>query len=349
MSHEQVGALGRVARLFISRGLIPLGVALACIAVAGPAAEASFPGRNGVIAFTREAPSRGEGAWTIWAAEAASGRTRQLTHVPTRCAGRANTWADHEPSYSASGRLIVFLHEDACDPRIPDGIYVMRSDGTGRRLVLRDLRNKGPVWPAFSPGETSLGFAFEYDNGKHEALTTSFPTAGGARRVVRGVPRYDEQSDLAWSAGGRLALQLSSSESESWGHIATVAADGRDLRLVTRSMRDSTPDWSPEGRRIVFTRESLGFSERIRFRNDVFVARARGRGRRAPRRLTFTRDGFFPVWAPEGRHIAYVRAPDLFSSKGSLWLMHARDGRGQRLLARHVVSERISWQPLPRR
>jgi Tol biopolymer transport system component len=236
------------------------------------------------------------------------------------------------------------MHEDACDPRVPDGIYVMRSDGKGRRLVLRDQRNRWPAWPAFSPDDTSLGFEFEYDNGDHEALITSFPSAGRARHVVRGFPRYAQRSGLAWSAGGRLALQLGSSESKSWGHIATVGADGRDLRLVTRSMRDSTPDWSPEGRRIVFTRESLGFAERAQFRNDVFVARARARGRHAPRRLTFTRDAFFPVWAPNGRHIAYVRAPDLFSSKGSLWLMRARDGQGQRLVARRVVSERISWQ-----
>jgi Tol biopolymer transport system component len=345
---EDAHAVGRTAPLSAWRASLALVLLLGCLPLAGSIAEASFPGRNGVIAFTREAPSRGEGAWTIWAADTASGRTRQLTHVPRRCAGREETWADHQPSYSESGRLIAFLHED-CDPRIPDGIYVMRSDGTGRRLVLRDLRNKGPAWPVFSPGDTSLGFEFEYDSGRHEALVTSFPSAGRARRVVRGFPRYDDHGGLAWSADGRLALQLSSAESESWGHIATVAADGRDLRLVTRSMRDSTPDWSPEGRRVVFTRESLGFSERIEFRNDVFVARAGGRGRHAPRRLTFTRDAFFPVWAPNGRQIAYVRAPDLFSSKGSLWLMHARDGRGQRLVARHVVSERISWQARPRR
>lgn len=352
MSQENVEVARRTARLFVSRVRVALVFALPCMALAGPVAEASFPGRNGVIAFTREAPSRGEGAFTIWIADPSSGRTRQLTHVSRRCAGREKTWVDADPSYSASGRLIVFGHEDACDPRSPDGIYVMRSDGTGRRLVLPDLRNKWRVSPALSPDERWLAFSFEYEHRGHEAFITSFPSPGRARSVVRGLPRYDDQIDLAWSADGRLALQLGSYDSVSWGHIATVAPNGKRLRLVTRSTRDRAPDWSPTGRRIVFARErppSLGIT---RFGSDVFVARAGGRIHHAPRRLTYTGDAFSPVWSPNGRYIAYLDIPDalgsIFSS-GSLRIMRATDGQGQRLVARHVLEGRFSWQPRPRR
>jgi Tol biopolymer transport system component len=308
-------------------------------------ARASFPGRDGAIAFSRQAPSR---AWTIWVADLRSGRTRRLTHVSERCRGREGTWADHEPSYSASGRLIVFHHEDSCDPDSPDGIYAMGSNGTGLRLILGGSRDKSPVWPAFSPAGSELGFLYEYERRGHDAFITSFASPGRTRNVVRGYPRYDERSDLAWSASGRLALWVGSAKSQYWGHIATVSRDGTGLRLVTRSVRDSVPDWSPTGRHIVFARDSAGSRKLPHFRSDIWVARARGRRLQAPRRMTFTRRDFFPVWSPSGQEIAYVRSPDLFSPKGELWLMRAGDGREQRLVIRQVVTERISWQPLPR-
>ena len=63
-----------------------------------------------------------------------------LDGVP-RAAGaqtsREGTWTDQGASFSASGQQLVYMHEDACDPRRPDGIYVMRSDGTRQRLLLR--------------------------------------------------------------------------------------------------------------------------------------------------------------------------------------------------------------------
>src|SRR5919109_529683 len=113
-------------------------VSAACFNSTVAVAEASFPGRNGVIAFARAVPPLGGpesvGARTIWAVKPRSARTRQLTRVPRRCGRRGWTWSDVEPSFSASGRLVVFRHEDKCDPRSPDGIYIMRSDGSRRRL-----------------------------------------------------------------------------------------------------------------------------------------------------------------------------------------------------------------------
>ena len=82
---------------------------------------------------------------------------------------------------------------------------------------------------------------------------------------------------------------------------------------------------------------------------DVLTAPARPKRHRRPLRLTATRDAYFPVWSPDGRSIAYVRAPGLQSTNGSLWTMRAPDGGGQQLIATGVVANRISWQPRPRR
>ena len=120
-------------------------------------AEASFPGRNGLIAFAGEGPpfntKHTEGAWTIRVVNPRSGRTRQLTHVPRRCTRRGWTWSDSEPSYSAAGRRLAYYHEDSCDPRTADGLYIMRADGSERRLIRRMTSDENdiPEYPAISP------------------------------------------------------------------------------------------------------------------------------------------------------------------------------------------------------
>ena len=129
--------------------------ALVWLAAVVPSAEASFPGRNGLIAFAGEGPPFNtkrvpEGAWTIRVVNPRSGRARQLTHVPRRCGRRGWTWGDGEVSYSASGRLLAYSHVDSCDPRTADGLYIMRADGSGRRLIRRMTLDEDdlPEYPA---------------------------------------------------------------------------------------------------------------------------------------------------------------------------------------------------------
>ena len=136
--------------------LVALAAAVASWMLGPSLAEASFPGQNGLIAFPREGPPfnkarNPEGAWTIWVVNPRSGRTRQLTHVPARCGRRGWTWGDGEPSYSASGRLLTYSHIDSCDPRTKDGIYVMRADGSRRRLIREMTADPDdiPEYPVF--------------------------------------------------------------------------------------------------------------------------------------------------------------------------------------------------------
>jgi Tol biopolymer transport system component len=353
----------------MKRGMLALtGVVatVACSTSPVPAAEASFPGRNGQIAFAGEGPPFNtkrvrEGAWTIRVVNPRSGQTRQLTHVPRRCGRRGWTWGDTEPSFSASGRLLVYTHEDSCDPRTPDGIYTIRADGSGRRLIrLMDPDPDSfdlPEFPVFSPSGKFVAFN-QYNGGGYilrvprpgeRALGSSCYSDPRCRQVL--FPRYTQAVQPAWSSTGRLALALSGFDADGdTGHIGIAAPLTTETyqsvaRLVTRSRRDAMPDWSPRGDRIVFQREK---ETRQWFEANVFTARARGKRHRRPRRLTETRDAFFPVWSPDGRSIAYVRDPDP-DAYGSLWIMRAADGGAQRLILSRIIADRISWQPLPRR
>ena len=306
--------------------LVGLPAALGCLLSAVPVAEASFPGRNGLLAFARLGPGD---ASTISVVDPRSGRTRAVTHVSRSCAGDLGSWADWDPSFSASGRLLIYGHTDECDPRMPDGVYVIRPDGRGRRLVTRKELDR----PVFSPSGESIA---SVDVPGH-TLITDFDQPARERELL---PRSDYPTSRwpAWSATGRLAVMVSARERRDLGHIATVTSHGRDLRLVTRSHRDLTPDWSPTGDRIAFAREKGN-------RSDILVASSRPRRGRRPQRLTFTRNASYPVWSPNGREIAYVRGNSIFEP-AALVIMRARDGGRKRLVENTLdVLSRISWQP----
>ena len=337
-----VHAVGCLARSLVCRGLVALALVSASGAVAASVAEASFPGSNGLIAFGRvgrpfvTAPVLG--ARTISLADPRSGRSRQLTHVPGRCGREGFTWNDFEPSFSVSGDLVVYGHWDRCDPRTPDGIYAIRSDGSGRRLVWR--ATSGWSSPAIPPSHPLAGCSPSAPTADRASLPRSVARIASESCLCR-LRSYDLPDEPAWSSTGRLALTLGLYR----GISGPPQPGGKDLRLATRSIRDATPDWSPTGERIVFQRaKDVGPT----VKGDVLTVRPRGKRQRRPMRLTATRDAYFPVWSPDGGYIAYVRAPGIPSTTGSLWTMRAGDGRGQQRVVTGVVANRISWQPLPR-
>jgi dipeptidyl aminopeptidase/acylaminoacyl peptidase len=87
--------------------------------------------------------------------------------------------------------------------------------------------------------------------------------------------------------------------------LYVVQPDGRGLRALTRPSpaedNDSQPDWSPDGRRIVFRRfVDVGLPEE---RAHLFVVRANGSGLRDLTRATCSGSCLGdaePAWSPDG-------------------------------------------------
>jgi Tol biopolymer transport system component len=158
-------------------------------------------------------------------------------------------------------------------------------------------------------------------------LFTVRPSGAGYRRVVAGGPfglyRPRWSPDRRWIAAEsdergiwlvsprgatrRLTIDCCDAGPAAWspdgrrlvftrnGVPHVVGLDGKPARELFHRTRFRDPDWSPSGRWILYVGEG----------SQLFIARADGR-----RRFALRRRGSHPRWAPNGRSISYFRADD---------------------------------------
>jgi Tol biopolymer transport system component len=117
-------------------------------------------------------------------------------------------------------------------------------------------------------------------------------------------------------SNGQIAFRRYLNASQSQTALFTMNADGSAVREIVRSPRgtnDDQPDWSPDGRSLLFSRNPAVGS------HWIDVVNADGTGLRSPvprcrKRATFKRvpvgcaDSGEPSFTPDGDHITYVRA-----------------------------------------
>lgn len=287
---------------------------LASLLLAAPA-EAAWPGRDGAVAFTR-----GNHVWV----ELPSGKQRQLT---------AGGGDDAEPTYSRDGRKIAFV-------RFADGssdIWVMNSDGSDQRPVTKTA--EGEVQPAFFPSGRSVAFV-------RSAPSTGFAVHSigldgtGERRLAVGA------TFPAISPNGRwLAFTRRPSRN---GMGLKDLRSGKERRLPSGISQD--PDFSPDGRRLVFVGQRPCGSKGARRLAMLTI----GLNDRRARMLLPTCGRPFlplsPVWSPRGNRIVFVRRDNPAGKATSRLQMLSLRGKlvpGAPRHRRGTFEFSPSWQPLP--
>lgn len=220
--------------------------------------------------------------------------------------------------------------------RTKGAIFIANRDGSGERRLTSAPGNAGDDYPDVSPDGSFVAF-------QRCARTCGIymvNTDGtGLRRVsdrCRGVPpKCTDDSYPAISPDGRQIAFVRAFGRIRHDQIAHVGIyrmriDGSHLRKVslpaTRTAEDGDPQWSPDGKQIVFVRHN--FSVRPRGGQAVFVINADGTGLR---RVTAykLRAGDGPDWSPDGSQILFRSPENEDFLDCDIWTIHP-DGTGLR-------------------
>jgi Tol biopolymer transport system component len=335
--------------------------ALVLALVVVSSAQATFPGRNGRIAYTWS-----RGGEDFDGAAPAPHLVGVVSVRPDGEGRRLIARGGTEPAYSPGGGRIAFLR---------GRLWVARANG----------HDAHPVTPSgwlvgqhtWSPGGTRLAFERNFRNSGGGALYTVRPDGSGLKRLLK-TPLGMGLSSGAWSPNGKAIVYAQNSVGQplvrifragqittlarpafrsTWsrrGLIAyeTYASTGdRNEVCVKRPDPDATPDcigfadasvsdpsWSPNGRRLmVMYTPHQGQGE-----NEIWTVRPDGTVlTRAPR------GNVFPVFSPNGHSLAFNRSR--FAAQleyEDLFVMHL-DGTGARRVVRGGQVNSPDWQPLP--
>ena len=149
------------------------------------------------------------------------------------------------PRFSADGSEIVLSMTENGNTDIFINNLAL---GTKRRLTTNIAIDTAP---SFSPDGNSI--VFESDRGGGQQLYIISSEGGEAKRISFGKGRY---ATPVWSPRGDLIAFTKIKEGKF--HIGVMRVDGTKERLLTTSFLDEGPAWAPNGRVLMFFRETPG-------------------------------------------------------------------------------------------
>ncbi|WP_370738621.1 Tol-Pal system beta propeller repeat protein TolB [Maliponia aquimaris] len=149
------------------------------------------------------------------------------------------------PRFSPDGRTVIYSLTQGSNT----DIWAM-DIASG---AVRQLTNSPAIEtaPSFSPDGTRI--VFESDRSGSQQLYIMPASGGEPTRISFGEGRYGTP---VWSPrGDRIAF---TKQNAGRFHIGVMRTDGSEERLLTASFLDEGPTWSPNGRVIMFSRETQG-------------------------------------------------------------------------------------------
>jgi TolB protein len=307
-------------------------------------AEAAFPGDNGSIVFAGTTVVDEPGTGTVYhkglyrMGPDGSGVKRLVEGAYVA-----------SPECSADGRKLVWS-EAAC-PVQPtgecDALFVANADGTGRHLLSATIPGANTFsdnhYPSWFPSGRKIVFS---------ANPTGRETVTRAALYVVSLDEngYATGPPTQWTDNGYEAFDWGAAVSPDGSNIAFASDRDGDseiyvmdankpegpnnppVQLTDNEVDDRDPDWSPDGKRIVY-------QTRIGFDREIMVMNADGTSKE-----NLTRDPAddqrSPAFSPNGRKIVY-------SSASKIWKMRT-DGTAKVLLNGPDVWGGVpDWRPRP--
>jgi Tol biopolymer transport system component len=211
-----------------------------------------------------------------------------LEHGSITNLSRSPALDDDNPALSPDRTRVAFAQSDVL---YSFGLAVVNVDGSGlHTIILGDPYNvRSPVW---SPDGSRIAF-----RGSDFELFVCNGDGTGIRSLGEFSPPF------SWSPDGTRIAALRG------GDVWVVPVDGSSAGNLTHSDEpDSDAMWSPDGRRLAFTRQTIRPQAGQPYYEDIWVMNADGTG---PQRLTESSQAAdyagarAPRWSPDGKRILF--------------------------------------------
>ncbi|WP_410468797.1 Tol-Pal system beta propeller repeat protein TolB [Aestuariicoccus sp. MJ-SS9] len=165
--------------------------------------------------------------------------------VQSRILDTAQGVMSFAPRFAPDGRTVVYSLNQGANT----DIYAM-DIATGQSTRLTNTPSIETA-PSFSPDGSQI--VFESDRSGVQQLYIMRASGGEATRISFGQGRYGTP---VWSPRGDLIAFTKQNAGRF--HIGVMRTDGSEERLLTASFLDEGPTWAPNGRVIMFARETQG-------------------------------------------------------------------------------------------
>jgi Tol biopolymer transport system component len=288
------------------------GLVVGVLAITGGSASATYPGKNGRIAFATDPGTSPQVIKTV---------KRNGTDLKRVVAHALN------PDWAPDGSKIVFERDRT------DGCSIQISNPNGSGVVdLTGTRSGCEANPSFTPDGRRILFT------RNQRAIWRMNLTGGARTLVRRVSA--EVGDPNVSPGGAIIVFVLT-RGDGLRALYTVRSDGTQLNRITSFRLEAgfRIDWSPTGHHIVFTEYQDG-------PGNTDIIRPDGSGLVQVTHYSGDAGAGGAVYSPDGRWILFRRQNDV-TGRYAIWKMRPDGSQRTRIRRLGVRIVSMDWGPQP--